>query len=121
MSTQCDYLQGKTPQTKLLRNSQERGIVTQGVGMDGTVEARALHGSLASVVERVCAGRLIRSMPTVAGKEPAAGFSWQPTPVLAQFFEQSGAEHDVAVLAALSSADMNHHALAVDVADLQVC
>jgi len=60
-------------------------------------------------------------MPTVAGKEPAASFSPQPKPVLAQFFEQSGTEHDVPVFAALSSADMNHHALAVDIADLQVC
>jgi len=59
-------------------------------------------------------------MPAVAGKEPAASFSPQPTPVLAQFFEQSGAEHDVAVLAAFSSADVNYHALAVDIADLQV-
>ena len=42
-------------------------------------------------------------------------------PVLAQFFEQLGAEQDIAVFAALSSADMNHHALAVDIADLQVC
>src|SRR5262245_18169655 len=59
-------------------------------------------------------------MPTVAGKEPVAGFSRQPTPVLAQLFEQLGAEHDSAVFAALSSAHMNHHALAVDMADLQV-
>ena len=46
--------------------------------------------------------------------------SWWFT-TLAQFFEQLGAEHDIAVFAALSSADMNHHALAVDIADLQVC
>ena len=39
-------------------------------------------------------------MPTVAGKEPFAGFSSQPTPVLAQLFKQLGAEHDVAVLCA---------------------
>src|SRR5467141_1601946 len=94
--------------------------MAQGVGMDGTVEARALRGSLAGVVQRFCVDRVIRSMPTVAGKEPVAGFSPQPTPVLAQFFEQLGAEHDIAVFAALSSADMNHHALAVDIADLQV-
>src|SRR3974390_1599379 len=59
-------------------------------------------------------------MPTIAGKEPVTGFSPQPTPMLAQFFEQLGAEHDIAVFAALSCADMNHHALAVDIADLQV-
>ena len=68
--------------------------------MDGTVEVRALRGSLAGVVERFCAGRVIRSMPTVAGKEPTAVFSPQPTPVPTQFFEQLGAEHDVAVFAA---------------------
>jgi hypothetical protein len=60
-------------------------------------------------------------MPTVAGKEPVTGFSPQPTPVPAQFFEQLGTEHDNAVLAAFSSLDVNHHALAVDIADLQVC
>jgi hypothetical protein len=54
-------------------------------------------------------------------KEPVAGFSPQPMPVLAQFFEQLGTEQDIAVFAALSSADMNHHALAVDIADFQVC
>jgi len=59
-------------------------------------------------------------MPTIAGKEPVTGFSPQPTPMLAQFFEQLGAEHDIAVFAALSCADMNHHALAVDIAELQV-
>src|SRR6201984_1042144 len=95
--------------------------MAQGVGMDGAVEARALRGSLAGVVQRFCVDWVIRSMPTIAGKEPVAGFSQQPTPVLAQFFEQLGAEHDIAVFATLSSADMDHHALAVDIADLQVC
>src|SRR5437879_9978079 len=60
-------------------------------------------------------------MPTVAGKEPVAGFSPQPTPVLAHLFQQFGAAHDVAGFAALSLPDMNHHALAVDIAELQVC
>src|SRR5262249_32900438 len=95
--------------------------VTKRVGMDGLVKARALSGSLAGVARRFLVDWIIRRMPTVARKEPAAGFSWQPAPVLAQFFEQLGAEHDVAVFAAFPSADMNHHALAVDVADLQVC
>ena len=95
--------------------------MAQGVGMDGTIKARALRGFLGGVVYRFCVDRVIRSMPTVAGKEPVAGFSTQPKPVLAQFFEQPGAEHDIAVFAALSCADMNHHALAVDIVDFQVC
>src|SRR5215468_3988804 len=94
--------------------------VTKRVGMDGVVEARAFSGSLAGVARRFLVDWIIRSMPTVAGKEPVAGFSWQPAPVLAQFFEQLRAEQDVAVFATLPSANMNDHALAVDVADLQV-
>ena len=39
--------------------------------------------------------------------------------VLAQRVEQHGAEHGVAVAPALAGADMNHHALRVDVADAQ--
>src|ERR1700720_1158916 len=95
--------------------------MAQGVGMDGTMKARALRGFLGGVVYRFCVVWVIRSMPTVAGKEPVAGFSPQPTPVLAQLFKQLGAEHDVALFAALSSADMKPHALAVDIAGLQVC
>src|SRR5262249_45667764 len=95
--------------------------VAKRVGVEGGVEARALRGSLAGVARRFLVDWIIRSMPTVAGKEPIAGFSWQPAPVLAQFFEQLGAEHDISVFAALSASDMNHHALVVDVTDLQVC
>src|SRR5215813_9075560 len=95
--------------------------VTKRVRMDRIVETRALSGSLAGVARRSCVDRVVGGMPTVAGKEPAAGFSWQPAPVLAQFFQQLRAEHDIAVFAALSSGDMNYHALAVDIADLQAC
>ena len=40
--------------------------------------------------------------------------------MLAQFSEQVGTEHDVAVFAALALMDMDHHATRVDVGDLQV-
>src|SRR5215472_9081986 len=95
--------------------------MAQGVGMDGIVEARALSGCLAGVARCFGVDRVISSMPTVAGKEPVAGFSPQPAPVLAQFVEQLGAEHDIPVFAAFSSLDMNHHALTVDIAGLQLC
>src|SRR5215471_2629643 len=94
--------------------------VTKRVGMDGVVEARASSGSLAGAARCFLVDWIIRSMPTVAGKEPA-GFSWQPAPVLAQFFEQLRTEHDLAVFPTFSSANVNHHALAIDIADLQVC
>ncbi len=89
--------------------------------MDGLVEARALSGSLAGVARRFGIDGVISSMPTVAGKEPVAGFSPQPAPVLAQFVKQLGAKHDIPVFAAFSSLDVNHHALTVDIADLQAC
>src|SRR6201984_239688 len=95
--------------------------MTQRVRVDSMAEAGALGGSVTRMPNRFRVDRAIGSMPAVAGKEPVAGFSPQPTPVLAQFFEQLGAEHDIAVFATLSSADMDHHALAVDIADLQVC
>jgi hypothetical protein len=44
----------------------------------------------------------------------------EPAPVDTQRIEQSWAQHDVAILASLAAADMDDHALAVDVADLQV-
>ena len=59
-------------------------------------------------------------MPAVAGKQPLLRLAPEAAPVGAQFFEQLRAEHDIAVLAALALTDMNHHPLAVDVADLQV-
>src|SRR5450631_242074 len=59
-------------------------------------------------------------VPAVAGKEPLFRLAPESAPVGAQSFEQLGAEHDIAVLAALALPDMNHHPLAVDVADLQV-
>ena len=41
--------------------------------------------------------------------------------MLTQFLEQFGAEHHIAVFASLAALDVNHHALAIDVADFQVC
>jgi hypothetical protein len=43
----------------------------------------------------------------------------QSAPIDAKFLEQLRAEHDIAVLAAVALADMDHHPLAFDVADLQ--
>jgi hypothetical protein len=43
----------------------------------------------------------------------------QPAPVDAQGSEQLGTEHDITVLASLAAPNMNDHALAVDIADLQ--
>ena len=39
--------------------------------------------------------------------------------MLPQFFEQIGAEHDVAVLAAFALLDMHHHARRIDIGELE--
>ena len=43
----------------------------------------------------------------------------QPSPVRAEFLEQNGTEHHVAVCATFAVLDVNHHPSAVNVADLQ--
>jgi len=64
---------------------------------------------------------LITVVPTVAWKQPFAGLSRQAAPVLAQFFQQFWAEHHISVNASLAALNVNHHPLAVDVTDFQVC
>src|SRR5271157_5739609 len=56
-------------------------------------------------------------MRTIAGEEPRLGL--QSAPVLAQGSQQDGAEHDVPILAALTTLDVDDHPLAIDVGDLQ--
>ena len=62
---------------------------------------------------------VIRGMPDAAGEQPLGGFAAQRVPVRAQFLEQRGAQHDVAVLASFAALNVNDHSLAVDVADLE--
>jgi hypothetical protein len=64
---------------------------------------------------------LITAVVAVAREQPLAGFSPQPVPMGPQFDEQLWAEHDVAIRAPLTALDVNHHSLAVDVADFQAC
>ena len=59
------------------------------------------------------------AVPSPAGKQPRMGLVFEAAPVLAQFLQQFGAEHDVAVLAAFAAEDMDHHAFGVDVGDLE--
>src|ERR1700691_2879222 len=58
-------------------------------------------------------------VPAITGKQPGAGFFPQAAPVCAEFVEQNGTEHYVAVLATLAALDVNHHPSAINVADLQ--
>src|SRR5258706_5694312 len=95
--------------------------VTQGVGMDLFLDACTLDSFLASVPRCFRIDGLITVVPTVAWKQPCAGFSRQTAPVFAQFLEQFWAEHHISVSAPLAALNVNHHPPAVDVADFQVC
>src|SRR6267378_1568161 len=94
--------------------------VAQRVGMDWFLDACALGSLLTGVPRCFRIDGLITVVPTVAWKQPCAGFSRQAAPVLAQLLEQFWAEHHIAISASLAALNVNHHALAVDVADSQV-
>jgi hypothetical protein len=85
------------------------------------LDACALGSLLTGVARCFRIDGLIAVVPTVAWKQPFTGFSRQTTPVFAQFLEQFWAEHHISVSASLAALDVNHHPLAVDGADFQVC
>src|ERR1700722_9615874 len=80
----------------------------------------ALGGDLTVAPENLGGDRVTCRVPAVAWKQPLLRLAPEPAPVDAQFLEQLRAEHDIAVLAALALSDVDHHPLAVDVADLQM-
>src|SRR5271170_6740938 len=95
--------------------------MAQGVRMDALVrEACAFGGLFTSCPEDLRCYRIARRMPAVAGKEPLRRLAPEAAPVDAQRVDQLRAQHDVAVQATLASPDMNHHALTVNIADLQM-
>src|SRR5665213_757403 len=101
---------------------QEMGCeaVPQRVRMDVLMlKTRAERRLPARRPEHLGGDRAAGRMPPVAGKQPYCRLAQEYSPVGAQRFEQGRTQHHVAVLAALAAADMNHHPLAVDVADLQ--
>src|SRR5689334_11705617 len=79
--------------------------VTKGVGMNAFLEA----GALRSFPTRVPNGfRVDRPILTiVAGKQPSTGLAVVATPVGTECREELGAEHDIAIFAALAAADMH--------------
>src|SRR5882724_9748840 len=94
--------------------------MAQRVRMDFFLDARSLGSFLTGVPRCFRIDGLITVVPAVAWKQPYAGLSPQAAPVLAQFFEQLGAEHHISIYASLAALNVNHHPLAVDVAGFQV-
>src|ERR1035437_10355576 len=98
-----------------------RKAMSQGVGMDLPVmQAGPFRSDLAGTPYDLRSHRMAGWVPAVAGEEPLLRLAPESATVGAQFFKQLRAEHDIAILAALALSDMDHHPLAVDVADLQV-
>src|SRR5260370_6540961 len=93
--------------------------VAQDVWVYPLLDACSLGRLLAGMARCFRIDRLDTTVPAVAWKEPDAGFSRQAAPVLAQFFEQSYAEHHISIYASLPALNVNHHPLAIDVADFQ--
>ena len=87
--------------------------------MDLFLDACSLGGFLADVPDGLGIDRLITAVVAVARKQPSAGLAPQAVPMSTQFIEQLGAEHDIAIGASLAALDVNHHPVAVDVADFQ--
>src|SRR5687767_2813880 len=88
--------------------------------MDIIAKASALSRLVACCPDNLACNWVIGRVPPVTGEQPDLRFASQAAPMLAQSFEQFGAEHDVAVLTPLSALNVDHHALAVDVAHLQM-
>src|SRR5271165_3867279 len=93
--------------------------VAQGVGMDSILQASASGGLAAGVIDGLGGDRMIRPMVTAPGEQPLRRFALQPAPIVAQSFQQDGTEHDISVLTAFPAADVDNHASAVDIGDLQ--
>src|SRR5215470_5192394 len=92
----------------------------QRVRMNRFPETRTLSCLLASMPNSFRIDGPIPAMAVITRKEPDTRLSPQPPPVFPEFLEQLGAQHHVAILASLPALDVNHHALAVDVANFQV-
>src|ERR1035438_538954 len=60
------------------------------------------------------------SPPIVQHTWKQVGLGFHPAPVLSQSVQKLGGQQNIAIAAALALMDMNYHAFAVDVGDLQV-
>jgi len=96
-----------------------RKTMSQSMRMNVPVlESGAASRGPAHIPDRLVGDRLLHSTMAAAAREQVYVRSFG-APILAQSIEQPGAEHDVAILASFSALDMDNHAPAVDVAELE--
>src|SRR6267378_1987942 len=102
------------------RFEQMRGkAVSQRVRMHTVAKASPSRCSFTGEVDRLGSDGVIAGVITITRKQPHARFSSQPLPVLPEFVQQPCAEQYIAVFAAFTALDVDHHALAVDVTNFQ--
>src|SRR6266567_6335431 len=93
--------------------------VPQRMRMNFLADTRPPGGLFAGVPCGLGADVTITGMRAPAGKQPVCGFASQSAPVLSQGFQQLRAEHDVSILAAFPTLDVDDHSPAVNIDDLQ--
>ena len=111
-------LNGAEISTGLEQMSPE--AMSKRVGMGTNLDSRSLGGVLARMPNRFRIDRPIRAVAAVARKEPDPGSLPYAVPMFTKLLEQLKTKHHVPVSAPLAAFDVNHHALAVDVPELQV-
>src|SRR6478672_3833899 len=95
--------------------------VPQGVRMNLLVgKPGTLGGRLAGRPQNLGCHGSIPCVPRISGKQPHFWLVLECAPVVAQSIEQPGAEHHIAIPVALATVDVNDHAPAVDILDLQM-
>src|SRR5260370_15854160 len=87
--------------------------------MDAILQAGALRSLLGGVINGLGRNGDICGVAASTGEQPLGGLALQPTPVVAKGFQQRGPEHDISVLTTFPAPDMDDHASAVDIGDLQ--
>ena len=95
-----------------------REAMTQGVGMDLFLKARSQGSLVAGLPDGFGIDRLLTA-GVLTRKQPSSGLGVQALPMDTQLVEQFWAEHDVAISTPFAALDVNHHSLAIDVADFQ--
>src|SRR5215472_18597087 len=94
--------------------------VAQSVRMDSVLEASLLRSPMAGIPHGPGADGTVGGVMTPARESPEFGLALESAEVVAQGFQQRSTEHDIAILATFSPADVDHHAVAVDIGDLQL-
>src|ERR1017187_10495027 len=94
--------------------------VPQSVRMNLISQTGAGSSLAASSPDHLTCNGFVTSVPAVAGKQPDVRFPPQSAHITPKLLQEFRTEHDIAVFAALSSFDMNHHPFTINVRHFQL-